>query len=198
MYEDWNTPPEYDDEPEPQELGRSIEHTGTEQLFTHVFSYDEDPNHSSSRNNNGQIDFDILRDKTPQGALWAVRVIDEAIPDTYKMLWYSQEGEVYVQDIESVINFATDQWRENKWAKGIEDWQVKWDYECDLIKLVTPDDVDFVLEDLYDYLKPAHGGHYGKSRKIKPLSSHEISRVKRAITALIIYKKKLANTVGGN
>lgn len=198
LYEDWNTPPEYEDDPDPEEIGREIEHAEAQQLFTPVFCYDEEPHQDGRRRDEGgQPDFDVLMDKTPEGSLWAIRVIDESVPDSYKMLWNTPHGEMYVQDIDSVLNLATDLFKAGDFADGFDSWGDE-DYEKNLVRISTPLDVDYMLDYLYDYLKPGHGGYYGKSRKTKPLRPEEISRVKRAITALIRYKKKIeSNTVGG-
>ena len=211
MYEAWNTPPEYEDR-EAEEIGREKEYTEAEQLFTPVYTFDEEPgNDGAKRGGNGQIDFDIVRDKTPEQALWAVEVIDDAVHDSYKMLFNSEDGEDWIQDTESILNFATDEFKAGRYREGIEEWQATInDYSIKericLVKLVTPEDVDFILEDLYDYLRPGHATYVGKSRVPRPgynanqytLRSEEVVRVKRAITALLKYKKKIeSNTVGG-
>jgi hypothetical protein len=206
IYEDWNTPPEYEDTPEPQEVGREIAYPETQQLFTPVYVFDEEPgNDGAKRGGNGQIDFDIVRDKTPEQALWAVEVIDDAIPDSYKMEYETEDGEDLIQDTESVLNFATDEFKAGRFTEGIEKHQE--DYAHHLVKLVTPEDVDFILEDLYDYLRPGHASYVGKSRVPRPgynanqytLRSEEIVRVKRSITALLKWKKKVESlTVGGS
>ena len=206
IYEDWNTPPEYDDGPDPEEIGREIEHTEAEQLFAPLFVTEEEPgNDGPSRSGNGRIDFDILMDKTPEHTLWAVHVIDDAISDSYKMLWNTADGEQHVQDDEAVINFATDEFKAGRYSEGVEaceedinNYSIKGDI-C-LIKLTSPEDVDFILEDLYDYLRPGHGSYIAKQRgySSNTLRSEEISRVKRAINALIKYKRRIeSNTVGG-
>lgn len=206
IYEAWNTPPEYDDAPDPEEVGREIEHTEAEQLFTPLFVTEGEPsNDGPSRSGNGQIDFDILMDKTPEQTLWAVHVIDDAVPDSYKMLWDTEDGEQYVQDAEAVINFATDEFKAGRYSESMEAWEedinnyaIK-DTIC-LIKLATPADIDFMLEDLYDYLRPGYGSYVAKQRGYSSnvLRPEEISRVKRAISALLKYKKKIeSNTVGG-
>lgn len=210
LYEDWDTPPEYVDynsPPEyPVELGREIEHTEAEQLFTPLFVTEEQPiSGGPRRSGNGRIDFDILMDKTPEQTLWAVHVIDDAIPDSYKLLWDTEEGEQHIQDEEAVINFATDEFKADRYSESMEAWEedinnysIK-DTIC-LIKLATPADIDFILEDLYDYLRPGHGSYVSKQRgySSNALRPEEISRVKRAITALIRYKKRIeSNTVGG-
>ena len=213
MYEAWNTPPEYEDTPEPQEVGREIAYPETQQLFTPVYVFDEEPgNDGAKRGGNGQIDFDIVRDKTPEQALWLVEVIDDAVHDSYKMEYETEDGEDLIQDTESILNFATDEFKAGRYREGIEEWQDTInDYSIKericLVKLVTPEDVDFILEDLYDYLRPGHATYVGKSRVPRPgynanqytLRSEEVVRVKRAITILLRYKKKIeSNTVGGS
>ena len=206
IYEDYNSPPEYEDAPEPEEVGREIEHTEAEQLFTPLFVTEEEPgNDGPSRTGNGRIDFDILMDKTPEHTLWAVHVIDDSVPDSYKMLWDTDDGEQYVQDEEAVINFATDEFKADRYSESMEAWEedinnyaIK-DTIC-LIKLATPADIDFILEDLYDYLRPGYGSYVAKQRGYSSnvLRPEEISRVKRAINALIKYKRRIeSNTVGG-
>jgi hypothetical protein len=206
LYEDYNSPPEYEDGPDPEEIGRDIEHTEAEQLFTPLFVTEETPSSDGPRRSgNGRIDFDLLMDKTPEKTLWAVHVIDDAIPDSYKMLWNTADGEQHIQDEEAVINFATDEFRGDRYSKGVEAWEedinnyaIK-DNIC-LLKLATPADVDFMLEDLYDYLRPGHGSYVAKQRgySSNALRPEEISRVKRAINALVKYKRRIeSNTVGG-
>ncbi len=206
IYEDWNSPPEYDDGPDPEEIGREIEHTEAEQLFTPIFVTEEQPDSDGPRRSgNGRIDFDILMDKTPEQTLWAVHAIDDAIPDSYKMLWDTEDGEQHVQDEEAVINFATDEFKAGRYSEGAEAWEEdinNYDIKGNicLIKLTSPEDVDFILEDLYDYLRPGYGSYVAKQRGYSSnvLKPEEISRVKRAITALIRYKKRIeSNTVGG-
>ncbi len=212
MYEAWNTPPEYEDDPEPQEMGRDVMYPESQQLYTPVYIFNEEPGDGGDkRGGNGQIDFDIVMDKTPEQALWAVEVIDDAIPDNYKVLYLTSEGEEHVQDTEAILNFATDEFKAGRYREGIEEWQDTInDYSIKericLVKLVTPGDVDFILEDLYDYLRPGHATYVGKSRTPRPgftanqytLRSEEVARVKRAITALLKWKKRIElNTVGG-
>lgn len=204
IFEGWSdaTPPEYD-EREPVEVGRGIEHTEAEQLFTPLFSFTEYPE-GTSRQGNGQIDFDLVVDKTPEHAIWAVNVVDDTIPDDYKMEW--DTGEI-LYDTEALLNFATDEWRKGRWADGVEDYEDKMDWGYAMFKLSTPEDVDYILEDLYKYLSPGHATYTAKARLPQPgfsrgsktLTPEEIARVKRAITALIRYKKRIeSNTVGGS
>lgn len=204
LYESWDDSQE---EPmEPEEAGREIDYSVGKQLFTPVYTFDEDPGeHAQKRGGNGQIDFDIVMDKTPEQALWLVDVVDDAISDSYKMLWYTEDGDDLVQDTESILNFATDEFKAGRYTEGIETHQE--DSAHHLVKLVTPEDVDFILEDLYDYLRPGHASYVGKSRIPRPgynanqytLRSEEVVRVKRAITALLKWKKKIESlTVGGS
>ena len=205
MFEAWNTPPEYEETPQPQELGREIGYTEGEQLFTPVFTLNEEPgNDGQKRQGNAQPDFDIVMDKTPEHALWLVDIVDDAMPDSYKVLYDTSDGEEHVHDTEAILNFATDEFKAGRFTEGIEKHQE--DYAHHLIKLVTPEDVDFALEDLYDYLRPGHASYVGKARTPRPgynanqyhLRSEEVSRVKRAITILLRYKKQIeSNTVGG-
>jgi hypothetical protein len=198
IYEDYNSPPEYEDGPDPEEIGREINYPFQQRLFKPLFVTEEQPgDYGPGRSDNGQPEFDIIMDKTPESALWAVYSIDDVIPDSYKMLWNTADGEQYVQDEEAVTIFATDEFRAGRFYDGF-DAAEDGNYDHHLIKLSTQEDADHILEDLYDYLKPGHGGHLGKSRKTKPLRPEEISRVKRAINALIKYKRRIeSNTVGG-
>ena len=206
LYEDWGTPPEYEDR-EAEEVGREIAYTPAEQLFTPLYVFDEEPGGvGEKRGGNGKIDFDIIQDKTPERGIWAVHVIDDAVPDSYKMLFNTEDGEDWVQDSDAVVNFATDEFKAGRYSEGMEAWENHLnDYSLKdtiyLIKLVTPEDVDFILEDLYDYLRPAHGSYVGKQRGYSSnvLTSQMISTVKGAITILLKYKKKMeSNTVGGS
>lgn len=212
LYEAWNTPPEYDDEPQPEEIGREIEHTEAEQLFTPIYTTNEEPYPAGpGRSGNGQPDFDIVMDKTPQRGIWVVEVIDDAVPDAYKSLWSTDDSDdQYLTDTDSILNFATDEFKAGRYVEGIETWQdTVEDFSTKericLIKLVTPEDVDFILEDLYDYLRPGHATYVAKRRHPTPgyagsylsLRTEEIIRVKRAISALLKYKKKIESNTGG-
>ena len=206
MFEAWDTPPEYEDTPKPQEVGREIAYPKAQQLFTPVYTFDEEPGgDGTKRGGNGQIDFDIVMDKTPERALWLVDVVDDAVPDSYKMLYNTSDEEEHVHDTEAILNFATDEFKAGRFTQGIEKHQE--DYAHRLVKLVTPGDVDFILEDLYDYLRPGHASFVARARTPSPgynsnqytLRSEEVSRVKRAITILLRYKKQIeSNTVGGS
>ena len=197
MFEAWDTP---------QELGREIEYTEGEQLFTPVFTLNEEPgSDGQKRQGNAQPDFDIVMDKTPEHALWLVDIVDDAVPDSYKMLYNTSDEEEHVHDTEAILNFATDEFKAGRFTQGIEKHQE--DYAHRLVKLVTPGDVDFILEDLYDYLRPGHASFVARARTPSPgynsnqytLRSEEVSRVKRAITILLRYKKQIeSNTVGGS
>jgi hypothetical protein len=130
--------------------------------------------------------------------------VDDAVPDSYKVLYDTSDGEEHVHDTEAILNFATDEFKAGRFTEGIEKHQE--DYAHHLIKLVTPGDVDFALEDLYDYLRPGHASFVAKARTPRPgynsnqytLRSEEVARVKRAITILLKWKKKIeSNTVGG-
>jgi hypothetical protein len=204
---DGPSPPEWDDR-DPEEIGREIEHTEAEQLFTSIYVPSEEiSSEGPSGRENGQIDFDVVADKTPQRTLWAVHVIDDAIPDSYKMAWNTEDGEQYIQDEEAVINFATDEFRAGRYSEGFEAWEkdinnfaLKGDI-C-LIKLVSPEDVDYVLEDLSNYLSPSHASYHGKMRAQKlfstKLSPGRNAMAKRAIRALEMHKRKIiSNTAGG-
>jgi hypothetical protein len=205
---DGPSPPDYEDGPDPEELGREIEYTEAEQLFTPIYVPSEQlSSEGPIGRGNGQIDYDLLMDKTPEKFLWAVHVIDDAISDLYKMVWNTSDGEQYIQDEEAVINFATDEFRAGRYSKGFEAWEkdinnfaLKGDI-C-LIKLVSPEDVDYVLEDLSNYLSPSHASYHGKMRAQKlfstKLSPGRNAMAKRAIRALEIYKRRIiSNTVGG-
>jgi hypothetical protein len=220
LYEDYDSPPDYEDDfdrisPEPQEMGRDVMYPESQQLYTPVFTLDEEPGdvmvNGRKRGGNGQVDFDIVKDKTPEQAIWLVEVIEDAIPDNYKVLYLTSEGEEHVQDTEAILNFATDEFKAGRYREGIEAWQDTLnDYSIKericLVKLVTPEDVDFILEDLYDYLRPGHASYVAKQRApLRPglnssmrLRDEEVARVKRAITILLRYKKQIeSNTVGG-
>lgn len=210
-YESWD--PDWDETPEPEEVGREIEYTESEQLFTPLYTTNEEPHPDSpKRSGNGQPDFDIVVDKTPQRGIWVVEVIEDAVPDAYKTLWrIDGEDDMFLSDTDSILDFATDEFKAGRYVEGIEAWQntvedfSKKERIC-LVKLVTPEDVDFILEDLYDYLRPGHATYVGKQRQPRPgytanyltLRSEEIARVKRVISILIRYKKQIeSNTVGG-
>ena len=210
-YESWE--PEWDDTPQPEEVGREIEYSESEQLFTPIYTTDEEPYpNGPGRSGNGQLDFDIVMDKTPQRGIWVVEVIEDAVPDAYKSLWRTDDADdQYLTDTDSILDFATDEFKAGRYVEGIEAWQdTVEDFSSKgricLVKLVTPGDVDFILEDLYDYLRPGHATYVGKQRQPRPgytanyltLRPEEIARVKRVISTLIRYKKKIeSNTVGG-
>jgi hypothetical protein len=214
LYESWKPEwPEWADTPQPEEAGREIEHTEAEQLFTPIYTTDEEPYPDSpKRSGNGQPDFDIVMDKTPERAIWAVEVIEDAVPNDYKSLWHTDdEDDQYITDTDSILDFATDEFKAGRYAEGIESWQdtvedfSKKERIC-LVKLVSPEDVDFILEDLYDYLRPGYATYVAKQRVPRPgytanyltLKEGEIARVKRAISTLLRYKKRIeSNTVGG-
>lgn len=210
-YESWD--PDWDETPEPEEIGREIEYSESVQLFTPIYTTNEEPYPDSpGRSGNGQPDFDIVADKTPQRGIWVVEVIEDAVPDAYKSLWHTNDADdQYLIDTDSILNFATDEFKAGRYVEGIETWQdtvgdfSKKERIC-LVKLVTPEDVDFILEDLYDYLRPGHATYVGKQRaplrpginSSKRLKEDEIARVKRVISTLIRYKKRIeSNTVGG-
>jgi hypothetical protein len=106
-----------------------------------------------------------------------------------------------------VINFATDEFRAGRYSVGFEAWEkdinnyaIK-ENIC-LIKLVSPEDVDYILEDLYNYLSPSHASYHGKERAKKvfstKLSPGRNAAAKRAIRALEMHKRKIiSNTDGG-
>ena len=211
-YESWH--PDWSDTPQPEEAGRGKEYSEAEQLFTPIYTTDEEPYPDSpQRSGNGQPDFDIVMDKTQERALWAVEVIEDAVPDVYKSLWHTDdEDDMYITDTDSILDFATDEFKAGRYAEGIEAWQdtvedfSKKERIC-LIKLVSPEDVDFILEELYDYLRPGHATYVAKQRAPRPgytgtylsLKAGEIARVKRVISTLLRYKKRIeSDTVGGS
>jgi hypothetical protein len=90
---DGPSPPDYEDGPVPEKLGREIELTEAEQLFTPIYVPSEElTSEGPIGRGNGQIDFDVVAHKTPEHTLWAVHVIDDAIPDSYKMAWDTEDG----------------------------------------------------------------------------------------------------------
>ena len=199
LYEAYS-PEDYEDE-QSAEIGREIEYKDAEQLFTPVFVLEDEPAGGTLRGGQ-QPQFDVLMDKTPDHALWAVAVTDEQVGDEYKLhVEYSQDTpDDTLQDIDAVINFATDEFKAGRYSEGVDAWLE--DENSALVKLVSPTDIDYVLEDIYDYLRPAHGSYLGKSRagafSKHAITSGEISKAKRAITILLKYKKKIESiTVGG-
>jgi hypothetical protein len=199
---DGPSPPEWDDR-DPEELGREIEYTEAEQLFTPIYVPSEQlSSEGPIRRGNGRIDYDLLMDKTPEKSIWAVYVIDDAISDSYKMAWHTDDGEQYIQDEEAVINFATDEFKANRWVEGLNALDGgEWSMDL-LVKITTVEDVDSLIHDLSNYLSPSHASHHGKMRAKKlfstALSSGENAMAKRAIRALEIYKRRIiSNTVGG-
>ena len=203
---DGPSPPEYDDGPEAHRVGADVEYKEGEQIFSPVFCYEENPEQEKNRGGKGHIDFAILLDKTPQRDIWIVRDIDEAIPEKYLTYWETSSGGEYTQDVNSVLNFATDEFKANRWVDGFDAWEEN-DWEVDLVKITTVEDVDSIIHDLSNFLSPSHASYHGKSRnpKIKDhyrmsstLQKEEISMAKRAINTLERHKRRIeSNTVGG-
>lgn len=200
-----NNPAFYEDPPEAKFVGREVEHTPEQQLFTPVLCFEEYPDRNNNRDN-GLPDFDLVMDKTQERAIWAVYVIDGNVSDEYRAEWDTHDGQVMLYDHEALLNFATDEFKAGRWSNSIEEWNDEGDWDKYLIKLSTPDDVESILNDLYNYLLPGHATHTAKKRISRKgytansytLSREEIARVKRAITTLTRYKKKIeSNTVGG-
>ena len=197
-----NNPAFEEDPPEAEYLGRDVDYTPEQQLFTPVLCFEEYPDNHNNNRDNGLPDFDLVMDKTPEQAIWAVYVIDENVPDEYRAEWDTHNGKERLYDYETLLNFATDEFKANRWSNSIEEWNDEGDWDKYLIKLSTPDDVDTILNDLYNYLLPGHATYTAKKRIrlpfTKQLRPEEVSRVKRTITALIRYKKRIeSNTVGG-
>lgn len=195
----------YEDPPEPKREGADVEYPEHEQLFSPVFCHEEYPEEDKVRGEKGYPDFAILMDKTPQKAVWVVRDIDENIPQRYLTYWETSEGGEHVQDTNSILNFATDEFKAGRWVDGFDAWDED-EWAVDLVKITTVEDVDSLIQDLSNFINPSHASYYGKSRnpKIKDhyrhsnvLSEGEISLAKRAIRALEMYKRRIqSNTVG--
>lgn len=208
LYEGWSnaSPPDYDDAPEPNRSGADVEYKEEEQLFSPVFCYEELPEQDKNRGEKGHLDFAVLMDKTPEKSIWVVRDIDEAIPEKYLTYWETHEGGEYVQDTDSVLNYATDEYKANKWIDGFDAWEED-EWAADLVKVTTVEDIDSIIHDLSNFISPSHASYYGKARnpKLKEFyktrsvpGQGEISEAKRAIRTLEMYKRRIkSNTVGG-
>jgi hypothetical protein len=202
-----NNPAFYDDPPEPRLAGADVEYKEEEQLFTPVYCHEEHPEQDKSRHEKGHLDFAVLMDKTPQKTIWVVRDIDEAIPQRYLSYWETYKGGEYTQDTDSVLNFATDEFKANRWVDGFDAWEEN-DWAVDLVKITTVEDIDSIIHDLSNFVSPSHASHYGKARnpnlkgfyKTRSVPDQgEISMAKRAIRTLEMHKRKIqTNTVGGS
>lgn len=197
-----NNPAFYDDPPEPRLVGADVEYKEEKQIFSPVFCYEEHPEQEKNRGRKGHLDFAILMDKTPQRDIWVVRDVDDAIPERYLSYWETSQGGEYTQDVDSVLNFATDEFKANRWVDGFDAWEEN-DWAVDLVKITTVEDMDSIIHDLSNFLSPSHASHYAKSRNPKirnhyTLESGEISMAKRAINTLTRHKRRIeSNTVGG-